>query len=280
MRSRVSFLVPLLLMSHMALADSAKPKEADAAKVAPKVAAPDAEKLAKSVNASFYHPEQLNGIQCAVTVDWPKLFEALKTKVPEERMHMLENVQIHSTALRNKSAELTFSWPDGAPSTKDQLEGGLRQMVGGFYQSYWSLMASAPIPKASEISRIEPQADGTTKIYESDANNKVVIDLDSNKTPTHYAFDTTAFKGVFDLKYVDSPKPSAGDLRRMSSAHILANIGASSFNVEIRMDYQPVDGFFVPQHVTYDIVGAYAVSVEFIGCSTIKPPPLAAEPEK
>lgn len=66
----------------------------------------------------------------------------------------------------------------------------------------------------------------------------------------------------------------------MSGAHILANIGASSFNVEIRMDYQKVDGFFVPQHVTYDIVGAYAVSVEFIGCSTIKPPPSAADPGK
>lgn len=213
MLRRVLLFLCLLFLNCLAFADSTKPKAEGTAEATPKVTAPDAEKLAKSVNASFYHPDQLNGIQCAVTVDWPKLFEALKTKVPEERMHALESVQIHSTALRSKPTELTISWPDGAPTTKDQLEGGLRQMVGGFYQTYWSLMATVPMPKASDISRIEPQPDGTTKVYESDANNKVIIDLDNQYTPTHYGFDTTAFKGAFDLKYVDSPNQSPGDLR-------------------------------------------------------------------
>src|ERR1035441_9056484 len=154
-------------------------------------------------------------------------YNALKMKVPEERMHKIESLQIHSTAFRGKTAELTFDWLKGPADTKDELEGGMKQIIGGFYQTYWSLMATAPIPRARDISRIEPQPDGTTKLFEADANNKIEIDLDSKQTPTHYAFDTAAFKGTFDLQYVDSPKPSPGDLRRLSDSHIVANIGAS-----------------------------------------------------
>ncbi len=277
---RTLFLAPILFMSSLAVADSSKSKDAAAAQTPPKVTAPDSSKLAGAVNGSFYHPDGLSGIQCTVAMNWSDFYNALRVKVPEERMHEIEGLQIHSTAFRGKAVELTFDWLNGPVDTKDQLEGGMKQIVGGFCQTYWSLMASAPIPRATDISRIEPQPDGTTKVFESDANNKIEIDLDDKKTPTHHTFDTAVFKGTFDLQYVDSPKPSPGDLRRLSDSHIMANIGASSFNVAIHLEYQLVDGFFVPGHVSYDIVGAYFVSLEFIGCSTMKPPPLAAIPSQ
>ena len=277
---RTLFLAPILFISSLAFADSSKSKDAGAAQTPPKVTAPDSSKLSESVNGSFYHPDGLSGIQCTIAMNWSDFYNALKMKVPEERMHKIESLQIHSTAFRGKTAELTFDWLKGPADTKDELEGGMKQIIGGFYQTYWSLMATAPIPRARDISRIEPQPDGTTKLFEADANNKIEIDLDSKQTPTHYAFDTAAFKGTFDLQYVDSPKPSPGDLRRLSDSHIVANIGASSFNVGIHLDYQQVDGFFVPRHVSYDIAGAYSVSLEFIGCSTMKPRPLAAIPSQ
>jgi hypothetical protein len=238
----------------------------------------DPQKLAASINGSFYRPDQLSGLQCAVSVDWAGFYNGLKIKVPEARLHAIDGVQIHYTAIRNKTPDVTFNWVNGEPDTRDQLEGGIKQIVGGFYQTYWPLMASPPITKAAEIQRIEPQADGTKKIYESDANNKVVIDLDKNDTPTHYAFDTPAFKGAFDLQFVDSPEPTANDLRRISQLHLVTNIGASSLNVQVDLDYQPVEGYVVPRHVTYNVVGAYSISMEFIGCSAIKAPAFVISP--
>lgn len=258
MLSHALFLAPLLFMSSLSIADTAKPKDAVTTQTPPKVIALGSEKLAASINGSFYHPDDLAGIQCAVAINWSDFYNAAKVKVPEERLHVIEGVQIHSTAVRNKTPELTFSWLNGQLDTKDQLESGIQEIVGGFYQSYWSLLAVPPIPRVTDISRIEPQPDGTNKVYESDANNRVVIDLDRRDTPTHYAFDTPAFKGTFDLQFVESPTPSPGDVRRLSDVHILANVGASSFNVGVRLDYQPVDGFYIPRHVTYEIVGAYS----------------------
>ena len=41
-------------------------------------------------------------------------------------------------------------------------------------------------------------------------------------------------------------------------------------NVQIKMDYQPVNGITIPHKVTYGIVGAYSILLEFVGCSTTK----------
>jgi hypothetical protein len=276
---RAFLLVPVLLMTSLSVANSPKSKNANAEQKSPEASLPNLQKFADSVNGSYYHPDLLPGLQCTVAVDWSDLFNSAKVKVPQERMHAIDGAQIQFKTLRNKPPEFTFSWLNGPPDTRDQLEGGIRQMVGGFYQSYWSLVASPPIPKASEISRVEPQPDGTTKIYESDPNNKVVIDLDQHDTPTHYAFDTPAFKGTIDIKYADSSTPVPGDLRRISSFHVMANVGASSFNVGVDLDYQQVEGYFVPRRVTYNLVGAYSVSMEFVGCSTISTP-LAAKPQE
>ncbi len=272
MLSRVFLLGPVLLMTSLWAADSAKPKAADDAQKQPKVSNPDLQKLADNVNGSYYHPDRLPGLQCTVAIDWSGLYNALKVKVPPERLHAIEGVQIHSKALRNKPPEITFSWLNGAPDTKDQLEDGTRQMIGGLYQWYWSMMASPPLLKTSDNFRLEPQPDGTAKLYESDPNNKIVVDLDKNDAPTRYAFDTPAFKGTFDFTYVDSPAPARGDLRRVSSVHVVSNFGASSFNVGLDFDYQQVDGYFVPKHVTYNLIGAYSISMEFIACSTTEAP--------
>lgn len=227
----------------------------------------DPGKLVMAVNGSFYHPDNLTEIQCAVSLNWNSFFNALNIKVPEVRMHALNGLQIHYSALRNKRPEIDFNWVNGRADTSDQLEDGLKQIISGFYQIYWPLMASTPIRKATEMERVETQPDGTLKIFESDANNKVAIALDKNFAPAHWTYDTPVYKGTFDLNFADSVKPLPGDLRRLSNMHIISNTGASTMNVKIDLDYQPVSGVNIPHHVSYDIVGAYSIALEFVGCT-------------
>lgn len=230
----------------------------------------DQQKLTAAINGSFYHPDKLNEITCDVSGDWPAMFKTLNVTPPAPRMQAIHDLKTRYTAARNKIPELTFDWTGGPPDTKDQFETGMKQMISGFYQSYWTVMAAAPMTSGSEIRKIEPQTDGTTRLYESDKDSKVVITLDKNHAPTQYDFDTPVAKGEFDLQYVPSPNPVPGDLRRISSLHINSKIGESSFNVVIGMTYQAVDEFFVPRSVNYEIVGAYSIALEFSGCSVLK----------
>ena len=286
MRGALALKIRTFLTVNILLAASVLAAEADSTKgqaaagdgIPVKSLPVDPQKLVGEINGSYYHPDQLSEVKCAVAFDWSSFFSSLNAKVSDARMRSLNALQIHYTATRGKRTDVKFNWVDGRADTADQLEDGIQQIISGFYQSYWPLMASSPIAKASEIRRIEPQSDGTSKIFESDENNKVEIALDKNFAPAHWSFDSPAFKGAFDLEFKDSPTPVAGDLRRLSDLHVVTNTGANTMNVQIKLNYQSVDGVNIPQHVTYDIVGAYSISLEFIGCSIAKNPDSIAAP--
>jgi hypothetical protein len=143
-------------------------------------------------------------------------------------------------------------------------------MLGGFYQAYWSLVASPPIGSAAEISKIEPLPDGGAKVYTSSQSSSVVITVDKENVPTHYKLETPALNGSVDLRYLPAPKPIPGDLRRISNMDVSEQIGTSIINIKLNLDYQAVDGFYIPAHISYDVGGAYSMSLEFSGCSASK----------
>ena len=145
-------------------------------------------------------------------------------------------------------------------------------MVGGFYQMYWSMMTSAPIEKPSEIQKVEPQSDGGVIAYLSSQNSKVDMTVDKEHLPIHYKLDTPAMKALIDLHYTPSPAPAPGDLHRLSSLDESVQLGTSTMNVGLSLDYQVVDGLYVPKHAAFQLVGAYSIPMEFSGCSTTKSP--------
>jgi hypothetical protein len=151
--------------------------------------------------------------------------------------------------------------------TKEQLEDGLKQMLDGFDQMYWSLVATPPIHSAAEITKMESLANGGAQVYSSSQNIKVVITVDKENTPTHYTLDSPTLKGTIDLRYVPAPMPIPGDLRRISSMDVSEHIGTSVINVKLDFDYQAVDGFYVPALFSYDVGGAFSVSMKFSDCS-------------
>jgi hypothetical protein len=226
--------------------------------------------VAAAINDSYYHPDAISGLDCTISVDWPTFFSALKVNLAADRLKAIQGLKIRSQAKREKKPEVSFEWADGSLDNKEQFEDGLKQMVEGFYQMYWSMVASSPIGNASEIAKIEPLPNGGTKVYSSSQNSKVVITVDKENTPTHYTFDSPAMNGAIDLHYVPSPKPVPGDLRRISSIDVTDHIGSSTINVELSLDYQVVDGFYIPRHVSDNLAGAYSLSMDFSGCSVSK----------
>ncbi len=233
-------------------------------------ASPDYATVATAIRDSYYHPDAMSTLNCAVSVDWPAFFGSLKFNPPAERLKAIRGLTMRMQSVRGKSPIITFEWTSGAMDNKEQFEDGLKQMLGGFDQMYWSLVASPPINNAAEITKIEPMANGGAEVYSSSDNTKVVITVDRENVPTHYTLDSPAMNGTIDLRYTPAPKPVPGDVRRISSMDVSERIGTSIINVKVGLDYQTVDGFSVPGHVSYDLGGAYSLSMEFSNCFASK----------
>jgi hypothetical protein len=235
---------------------------------APAAALPaDTAKLVETIRGSYYHPDTMSTLDCDVSVDWPAFFSSLKTELPADRMKTIQGLKIRARASRGKITDLTFDWSGGPLDNKDQFENGLKQMIGGFYQIYWNVVSSSLIGTAAELNKIEPMPDGGTKVYTSSSNMSLIITVDKSDTPTHFVLDSPALKGKIDARYLPSPNPTPGDLRRISGMDLTEQIGTSTINLGLGLDYQTVDEFYVPRHVSFDISGAYSLKMELSSCS-------------
>lgn len=250
------------------IGNGAGPQTSDAGRADKKLSA-EAEKLTAKVLDSYYHPDNLPGLECDVMPDWPAFFLSAKVTAPPDSMKTLEALKVHVRALRDQTPMFTFNWPQGRPPDAGQVEASLKQMIGGFYAIYWPLFASPAIRYTAVISKIEPQPDGTTKIYESDPNAYVVMTVDKQGTPTSYTMQSPAMNGVVEPHYAPSPHPVRGDRRRITSMEATQEAGTSTTKVQVSVDYQPLDRYFVPRHVSYGLVGAYTMTMEFSGCSVM-----------
>lgn len=226
-----------------------------------------AKKLTAKVLASYYHPDNLPGLECDVTPDWPAFFSSAKVMVPPDRMQAIQAMKVHVRSVRGQAPELTFNWTQARPPNAGQIETSLKQMIGGFYNIYWPLFASPAIKFPSLISKIERQPDGTMKVYESDPNAYVVMTVDKDGTPIHYTMQSPAMNGAVDPHYTRTPHPARGDRRRITSVEATQHAGASTTRVQVSVDYQPMGSYFVPRRVSYGLVGAYTMTMKFSGCS-------------
>jgi hypothetical protein len=274
LRKTAFFLALLPAISVCAQQTQSQTSDKPAAAQAPSSA--DAEKLAKEVSDAYYHPEALAGVDCSVQMDWEPFMTALKVDLASEggkkELEVLRGLKLHAHAMRGKPAELTFDWSAGDPFAKDQIEGGLKQTVAGFFQSYWGTFEMAEL-KASEVTKVEAHTDSTSTIHTGDANSRLVIDVDSEGTPTRYKISTPALNATIDLLFVPTDPPAPGDSRRISEAHIMQFLGESTVKVNMKMDYQPVDTFFVPRHVAFDIPGSLSMAFELNSCQATKNSP-------
>ena len=231
----------------------------------------DPDKLADAVRDSYYHPDNLSSLECSVSFDWSGVMRALKVDdLPVERQKIIEGLKVRSHARRNQATEVTFNWSGGEPPEgKVRIEGGLKQLLSRFYQIYWPILASPAVPPGTSVENIEPLDDGGVKAHLSQGAGQTEITIDKDHLPTHYAVNNPAMNGTIEAHYTTSPKPVPGDLRRLTELDVSNLLGAKR-NVEVILDYQPANGFYVPQHVTFNVVDVSSLGMDFSGCSATK----------
>ena len=234
----------------------------------------DPDKLADAVRDSYYHPDTLSALECNVSFDWSGVLRALHIDDLEpEQGRIIDGLKVRTRAVRNTAAEVTLNWSGGDPPDKDRIDNAIKQMISSFYQIYWQMMASPSLPVSASFAKVEPLDDGNVKAYVTQAVGSTEITVDKDRIPIHYSFEYPAMNVLIDAHYTPSPKPVAGDLRRLTELDVSQKRGATTRQYEAILDYQPVNEFYVPQHVTFNVVGEFSIGMDFSGCSAIKGAP-------
>jgi hypothetical protein len=222
--------------------------------------------LAKVINASYYHADGLAVVDCDVAVDWPTFYRTLRMEVPAERVRVLEGLKMHTRAVRGMPVDVRFDWGGQTLSGQDQIESGMKQMIGGFYQMYWPMLAGTLVSDNDKLEDIQSLPDGGVQARALSGGMKLVLKVNRDGTPGHYEFDGGSIKGAVDMNYAASPNPVPGDSQRVTGMKIDEQIGASIVKIAIALDYQDAGDFRVPKGVSFGMVGSYTVNLQFAGC--------------
>jgi hypothetical protein len=280
-----SFLAALAIAACGAVAysqDAAPPNSQDTAPAAAPKSAPDsgppatplspdqARALAAAVNATYYHPDGLAGLACAADIDWTSLSRSTTSPEAASRLKSLQGMTIQVHALRDQPAQVDVSWPQAAPANAASMENGVRQMLQGFFQSYWAMSAAPAIPPQAGSLTEQDRAQGGKVLHYAKDGVTMTEEIDRDDVPVKSTFENAMVKGSVDLHYSPSPHPKPGDLRRLTAIDISQQMGTSILNTNVTMDYQTVDGFDVPHHVVFVLPGSFSIPINFSNCSATK----------
>lgn len=233
----------------------------------PSVAGSASGNLARDVDASYYHPDALGGIACNVVVDFESLLKQVQSSSDTARF---DGVAITVSAMRGQSPTINVSWPNPAPAGKEPIESGVKQMLGGFFQIYWQFAGSSLAPRPGEKFETEPLPGGGHIFRSRGHNEEFTLAVDGEDTPTEGVLDGTALNARFRFHFSPPANPIPGDLRRLTSLEFAEQIGTTTVNGSISMDYQTVDGLQIPRRVSFGIGGAYSVDMGFQQCTVTK----------
>ena len=235
----------------------------------PPVAGSASGNLSRDVDASYYHPDMLAGMACKVVVDFEGLLKQVQSSSDTAKF---DGAAITVAAMRGQSPTTNVSWPNPAPAGKEPIESGVKQMLGGFFQMYWQFAGSSLAPRPGEKFETE-SLPGGGHIFRSRGRNEIfTLAVDREETPTEGVLGGTELNARFRFHFSPPPNPIPGDLRRLTSLEFAEQIGTTTVNGGISMDYQTVDGLHIPRHVSFGIGGAYSVEMEFQQCTVAKRP--------
>jgi hypothetical protein len=230
----------------------------------------DLAKIESGMSAAYYHPDDLSGMDCGATIGWADVMKQLKQEVPPDRLKVLDGMNVEMNARRGKSTEVKITWANGEPTNKQTLEDGTKQMIGGFFQTYWPIAGASMAPAKSDTVHVEARDGGGYTLHTNSAGTVVTEEVDRDLVPIKINVNSPAMIVGMVPHFTPSPNPVAGDLRWLTGLDVTTRIGTSTTNAGFTIEYQTIGGYHIPQRFSINVGGAYSVPVELIGCSVSK----------
>jgi hypothetical protein len=276
--------VPALLLicfTSLAAQDSAHQQPKAPAPDPPTAASPqlDVLGLAAAIGSSYYHPDDLSSMHCAVEADWDALATQLKSSSATETINALKQAKVRVHAERGKEPRVDVDWGPGDVANKEILEEGMRKALSGFFKIYWPLDASSISPTTDENPKLEAADDGGYVVRFDTPDAQVAEEVDKRGIVTRLSYTspagassatTTTTTTILEPRFSEAPNDIPGHPRLLTAIDVTQQMGTTKAGVHVALDYQSAGGVHIPSHVTFAIPQSYTFPLQFTGCSVTR----------
>lgn len=225
-----------------------------------------------AARAQYYTPTAngLNSFHCNVSIDWKDLLTRFGGKeVPDNAPYLLYLKSVHLSVSDDLQGKGGLEWtepgppPEGTADGEGKMRDGMKQMVGGFFQSWNAYMNGSMVPVADPASTVTPDGDG---LHLHAVSEGVTLDEHFDKTNTldltHVvtpAMDVTAYP-----TYSSTP-----DGLIVTSIRSIVKQPPTATPTEITMSttYATVATFQIPATMRFEIKNVGTFLFALSGCT-------------
>ena len=214
-------------------------------------------------------------IACGVALDWDTFFDRMKIERTDEvrqRIQKLSTIHISVVTRGATDTDVKVEASDSTPAF-DSVTDGLKLQLQGFFQMYWSEAYGRLIAKRGDKFTLERTADGYVQ-KASDGLSEVSIVMNKEFVITEYGLKSPQMSAEVTPTF----KPGADGLLRLRQVDQTTDIGPSKLVVSIKFDYQNVQSYEVPQHITMELPGSYSFDYTLTDCKVNSAPAAAETP--
>src|SRR5579872_4406238 len=124
----------------------------------------DRAKLFSDIDASYYHADDLAGLECGVALDFASVLKQMGRKDTDAAMKVLSAV--------------TTDFPG-----RESIESGFRQMFAVFFQMYWAMAGPFVPPGDSAKFQVEARAEGGHIFRANTDGVGMILEVDRDNVP-------------------------------------------------------------------------------------------------
>lgn len=213
-------------------------------------------------------------ISCDVVLDWDGFFQRMKVQQDDAAKSRLEKLKAIKISIASQGAEKTDVKVEVGDTASNGITDGLRMQLRGFFQVFWSEGYGRMIPKRGEIFTLTSTPNGYS-VKTSAGPMKASFDMDEALLITSMDVESPQLSAVATPTF----KPGDDGLLRLRNVDETIDMGASKMVVDMGFDYQRVDSFDIPQHLSLGLPGSFRFDYTLTGCQVTAAVDLATPAE-
>jgi hypothetical protein len=209
---------------------------------------------------SMYVSQVPASISCDVALDWDGFFQRMKIPMDDAasaRVAKLKSLKISFVSTSDKT-DVKIDGPEVSQSLSD----GLRQQLEGFFQSFWSLAYASVLQSKPDDPFELTKVPSGYLIKSTSGTTKVEMEMDKAYLLTAMRVNSPQMVAAMKTVY----KPGADGLFRLYGIDETVSFGETKVVVNMGLDYQTVENFEIPQHLSMSIPGSYSFDYTMKSC--------------
>jgi len=236
----------------------------------------DKEQLLVTARAQYYNLrfQGLKSFSCNVDVDWDAIFtQAAGATLPADNPMMAYLLKSRLGVKENVDSGAEVTWantgtpPEDMAQSVNQLRGGVKQMLSGFFET-WTANINGDL-FSKDVTSVTATNGGYLVEEKSTGGGDDTLTFNKDMLLSHVSNKSAGVVTEIDPRYSKTPQ---GLLVNDIEADSRQTAAAPPTHVSMTTDYQTVEGFQLPNMIVLSVKNIATFKLKLTGCTVEKLP--------